>query len=378
MLRTRPFPPEPRGFKEAKSLVKAGYEVHVLAWDRSSEHPKEEKFEDVSVRRFRIPSGYNDFMKFLVTLPLFWLCSLIRTLRLRPQVVHCADLDTMPVGALAKRILGCALVYDAYENYPEMVRGSAPETIVNYLDRMDRRLASMADLVLIVWSTFRERYPEALEVPNIPEGREFEKVTDTVRDDARKRLGVDDKFVIGYVGVFMKGRGIEQVLSAVKDDPDAIFLIGGFGQEEGTIRKLVAGVKEARYIGFVEPGDVPSIISACDAIAEISDPSNRNYRMGVGNKVFEAMSAGVPVIVAKGSTAEEFVQDTGCGYAVEFGNVDETKKVISMLERDRALARSVGEKGRIAARERWNWETVEKDFIEGYRKAMEKVDRREE
>ena len=366
MLRTRAFPPEPRGLKEGKTLVKGGYDVHVIAWDRLSEFPKREVIDGVSIRRVHIPSTYNDFMKFLVTLPLFWFFSLFSVLKRKPDVVHCADLDTMPVGLIAKKLIQCKLVFDAYEKYPEMVRDSISEAMFRFLDRVDKRCAKMADLVIVVWSSVLDRYPQSVEVPNLPEGREFDKVTPEDRNRKRRELGIEDKFVIGYVGILMRGRGIEQVIQAVRGDPDAFFLIGGFGQEEDTIKNLTSQVKETMFIGFVKPQNVPSIICACDAVVEILDPSNSNYRAAAGNKLFDALNAGLPFITAKGTVQGEFVQSLECGVAVEYGNVEELKKVIASLAKDRAIARSLGERGKQAARERWNWEMTEGILSEAY------------
>ena len=47
---------------------------------------------------------------------LFW--RYLRQEGLRPDVIHCNDLDTLLVGVLAKRKLGSTLVYDAHEFFP--------------------------------------------------------------------------------------------------------------------------------------------------------------------------------------------------------------------------------------------------------------------
>ena len=378
MLRTRPFHPEPRGFKEAKTLVKAGYNVHVIAWDRLCELPKNETLNNISIRRVHLPAGYNIFFRFAVMLPIFWVFSFFSILRKRPDIIHCADLDTLPVGVFAKKILMCGLVYDVYENYPGMVRGSVPPLIVRCLAWLDKTLSRVADLILIVWDSFQARYPRSVLVPNVPEGEGFERVTPARRADVRKKYDLDEKFVIGYIGVFMKGRGIEQVIEAVKGMDDVIFLIGGFGQEEKTIHDLAEGVKESRLIGFVPPENVPEILSACDAIVEIIDPKNENYSMGMGNKVFEAMNAGLPVIVSRGTVGEKFVRDVGCGVAVEYGNIEELRGVIRRFVSCREDARSLGERGRSAARERWRWEVIENGLLERYNELKERIKMRRE
>lgn len=366
MLRSRPFPPEPRGFREAGTLLRAGYRVHVIAWDRRGEFPGEEVREGVTIRRVRIPSTYNSLAASLVTLPLFWLVSLGMVLRRRPSVVHCADLDTLPVGVMAKRIRGCRVVYDAYEHYAGMVRGSVPAQVADRIDRLERRLSRCADLVIIVWATFRERYSDPVEVPNLPERGEYDAVTPDAVRETRRRLGIRGRLAVCYIGVFMEGRGLDQVMDAVDGLDDVVFILGGFGQEEVRLRERASTIPQVRYLGFVRPEDVPRYVKGCDVMVELLDPGNVNYRMAAPNKLFEAMSAGIPLITSKGTEAARLVEDLGCGYTVEYGDREGLRRLLARLAADREGTRKAGLRGAEALRQRWSPERYERALLERY------------
>jgi hypothetical protein len=49
MLRSNPFEPDERVYKEAKSLLENGYSVTLLCWDRELKFPEEEIFEGISI-----------------------------------------------------------------------------------------------------------------------------------------------------------------------------------------------------------------------------------------------------------------------------------------------------------------------------------------
>ncbi len=99
----------------------------------------------------------------------FW--SYIVATPAKPQVVHCNDLDTLLVGALAKRYFGSRLVYDAHEYYP----ASDPDG--RWLDRsffalIERFLIRRADAAVTVnpmlAAIMREAYglTQVYSVPN--------------------------------------------------------------------------------------------------------------------------------------------------------------------------------------------------------------------
>ena len=78
---SNPFKPDPRVYKEARSLVKHGYEVTIIAWDREGKYPKEELFEGIKIKRIKLKSGYGNFLDFVLKLPLFYLKVLPDTLK---------------------------------------------------------------------------------------------------------------------------------------------------------------------------------------------------------------------------------------------------------------------------------------------------------
>ena len=61
MLLTNPFLPDPRPLKEAKILIKYGYTVDVIAWDRDStaDYPQKENISGIHVKRICKFGGYG-------------------------------------------------------------------------------------------------------------------------------------------------------------------------------------------------------------------------------------------------------------------------------------------------------------------------------
>ena len=70
MLLSNPFRPDVRVYKEAISLIKGGYDVTVVAWDREMKYLTEERSDGINILRIPLFSKKNIF--YLVKLWLFW------------------------------------------------------------------------------------------------------------------------------------------------------------------------------------------------------------------------------------------------------------------------------------------------------------------
>ena len=71
MILTNGFDPDPRVYKEAKSLKKLGHKVTILCWDREGTYidKQEEDLEGIHIVRFfgnaEYGTGYKQIFKFL-------------------------------------------------------------------------------------------------------------------------------------------------------------------------------------------------------------------------------------------------------------------------------------------------------------------------
>jgi glycosyltransferase involved in cell wall biosynthesis len=87
------------------------------------------------------------------------------------------------------------------------------------------------------------------------------------------------------------------------------------------------------------------------------------HKYGMANKILEAMMCGLPIIT---NIAHEIVKDTGCGIIVEYDNVEQIRKAIISLRDNRELRKKLGNNGRKAFLEKYNWTTMEKKLYKIY------------
>ena len=84
----------------------------------------------------------------------------------------------------------------------------------------------------------------------------------------------------------------------------------------------------------------------------------------LGNtKLFEYMEAGLPVICSNNKLWKEIINKYNCGIAVNPNNKEEIKDAIVALKDNPDKAKIMGENGRKAIENEYNWLTQEKKIL---------------
>ena len=75
-----------------------------------------------------------------------------------------------------------------------------------------------------------------------------------------------------------------------------------------------------------------------------------------------------PVIVTDCKPLKRLVEECDCGIVVSSGDYDEMAEAVIRLYKDREYARKLGENGRRAVEEKYNWENEAKKLCELYKR----------
>ena len=93
-----------------------------------------------------------------------------------------------------------------------------------------------------------------------------------------------------------------------------------------------------------------------------------NYVDALPIKLFEYMAVGIPVIASDFPLWRTIVDGANCGILVDPMKPEQIAKAIDWLLDNPREARKMGERGRRAVLERYNWSLEEKKLIELYDK----------
>ena len=377
MLVSNPFRPDVRVYKEAKTLVEKGYDVEVIAWDRDNAFKERERISVITITRARVRSRYDNFLSMVLSLPLFYSVALWKLLRDGNSIVHCHDLDTLPLGFFAAKVKGTKVVYDAHESYPDMVADSSPPLAVGFLRWIEKYLVKRVDAVISTTEQMEKRFSGygAKKLAVVANCAELQSPSDNVRvSELRASLGVKDETMLIYIGILESIRGLKGIIEGFGKHAgkEYKFVIGGFGPIESEIRKACEGVESVKFIGFVRLESVFLYNQAADVLIITSDPSKGHAPISVNNKVFEAMVAGRPVIVSRGTASAGIVESEHSGICIGYGNQDELFAALKRLRSDRRFYDELCRNGMYAARTKYNWAVMEERLAAIYESLAQK------
>jgi glycosyltransferase involved in cell wall biosynthesis len=328
MLLSNSFDPDPRVYNEARALVKHGFQVSILAWDRDRKCMEREVMDGIAVERIFLGSRHGrGFFQLFVMPVLFWLM-IKKAMRLGFDVIHAHDFDTLPAGYLLSRIRNKPLIYDSHEDYAGMLHGSIPLWLERLIRWTESKLVRRVDALFTVGETLRQEFERrgcrrARTIGNWKLIEDF-RLPEQIRAAARAALNIpDDSLLVAYISNLGKERHIEELLEAVSRRPKIHLVVGGKGPVAPTVLEYAQRCGNIRYLGFVPPSDIPGYTSACDIVYYGYDPASPNARFSAPNKLFEGLAAGRPLLTAKFGEIGRIVSDYGCGVILSDYSVDE-------------------------------------------------------
>jgi glycosyltransferase involved in cell wall biosynthesis len=322
MLLTNAYDPDSRVRQEALALIGMGCNVKLLAWDRDLKAPASQCMEGVDVERVFLPSRHGRgttqlFFYAWLYLKMFW-----RGWRTRFDVVHCHDLDTLPLGFLLGKLKRKPIVYDAHESFTDMLEGSVHPRVQSGLVHLENFLIRRIDLLITVGEKLRNHFVDrgtrhAVVVGNWKRLEEFSR-TDAQNAEVRRRLGIPaDGLAVVCITQLLKDRKIEELFEAASGCPNVYVIIGGKGVLQTVVEQASRANPRIVFVGFVSGKQIADYTCAADVVYYGFDPSNPNARFSAPNKLYEALAAGRPLITGDFGEIAEVVRNTGCGIVLE-------------------------------------------------------------
>jgi glycosyltransferase involved in cell wall biosynthesis len=316
--------------------------------------------------RAEAPARSSRLKRLLVTLA-FNLQGVALVWRTSPALVHANDYNTMWIGIAAKVLRRSRLIYDAHELWPD--RNGRREWRLR-LVVCEAVFVRIADATITVSPgcakvmAARYRVPPPVVVRNVPE-----------RLERHAEPPPHEPPVAVYAGVLAPGRGIEQALQALATVPALrLRLIGR--ADEGFETSLT---RQAETLGVadrveIRPPVAPAHVAAAVAEATMGlvliQPTSLSHRFSLPNKLFEYVTAGVPVLASDLPEMGPLVREEGIGEVVAPADVDALAAAMRRLS-DPARNAETRERVRRFG-ERVNWREERRVLEEVYRAALER------
>jgi len=340
--------------KQSKSLARAGYDVTLIA-----QHDKDEIVDGIRIVPLSKPKNRIERMTKTV-----WQ-TYRKALQVDADIYHFHDPELIPIGLLLKRH-GKRVIYDVHEDVPRqnLSKSYIPAVFRRPISLMigaleafsARRFDGVVTATPFINRRFLELGANAINVNNYPIAPELYA--------AENRWEKKEK-VVCYVGVIAGIRGIFEMVEAIGKTEYRLLLAGNIKADIETKLEQIPGWRQVEALGFVDREGVRAAISRSMAGLVVLHPTI-NYIDALPVKMFEYMSAGIPVIASNFPLWREIVEGARCGICVDPLNPEEIAEAIQFIIEHPAEAEQMGKNGRRAVEEKYNWGMEEKKLLEFY------------
>ena len=175
-------------------------------------------------------------------------------------------------------------------------------------------------------------------------------------EDLAKRLGLDGKLVVGYVGTHGMAHGLTTILQSAEQvalNPglrNVRFLFLGDGAEKPALQAQAAARKldNVIFVDSVPRAEVPSYWSLID-LAVIHLRKTPLFETVIPSKLFECMAMGIPVLHGVAGELADIVAREEIGVVFEPENAGALSRLIGDLTSDRERRLTMGRRGAQAA-----------------------------
>lgn len=287
-------------------------------------------------------------------------------LRVRADVHHAHDLNTLLMAYTASRLRHTPLIYDTHE----VETGRAKQRLRWWAAFLERALIRRADRVICTnqtradYTQQRYRLSPPTILRNLP--AYVEPPPSTLLHE-RLHLPRDTKVVL-YQGGVQPERGLEQLVEAARDIEGGVVVILGSGRLKPALQQLVHQRRLAEKVVFhdaVPVGELPQWTACAYLGLQILQNTCFNHYSSLSNKLLEYLMAGVPVIASDLPEMRRVLEDTGAGLIIDTSDPHQLAAACNQLLADPTRREEMSLRAK-AARSGYSWEREEQVLVELY------------
>jgi len=378
LIYTHRFPPSRGGMETqslnlARGLQESGKEVTVLAPSYTSDEKKLDETHDFKVIRIPfIGRKWIPLLKYI--LGFFYLVIVLQ--RFKPDIVFFIHKETHIVGGIFP-FLPCKYMVRAAAR-PDFLSYSLKEFWLIPVIFVIRKMYSRATKIICHSYTVREVLEKShISMDNVVvicSGVETNFLSEPPNVEAlaklRDRFGITkEEKVILTIARAVRRKGYDSVINALpqvlKEFPKIKYLIVGEGEYKGTVEALVErlGLRDkVIFTGEISHQDIIHFYDLCDVFVMPNRAISGKIE-GLPNALLEAAARGKPIVAGANFGSMEVVDDGRTGYLVDPDNLDEIRRAILDLIKNKEKSLVFGRHGREKVQNQFTEQRMIKEFL---------------
>lgn len=347
--------------KMCRSLAAHGYSVSLVVADGKGNATSEGvSIKDVGRTRDRLDRIFNAPKRLHRA-----------AVSLDADIYHLHDPELLPIGFRLRRC-GKRVIFDSHEDVPTQMLAKPylnkpllwiiATAFAMYEKWVCRRLSGVIAATPFIRDKFLHINPNTVDIVNYP-------IIDELTSDNGWQHKREE---VCYVGGIAEVRGINQLVSAMSLVSTGIRLnlVGEFAEPslEQEV-KANSGWTTVNEFGFLGREGVREVLSRSRAglVTLLPIP---NYLDALPVKMFEYMSAGIPVIVSNFDLWRKIIDKNDCGLCVDPMSPQSISSAINFLISNPAEAERMGLNGKKAVASTFSWAIEERKLLNFYDQIM--------
>lgn len=284
------------------------------------------------------------------------------------DLYHFHDPELIPIG-LILRWHGYRVIYDIHEDVPRDILskdylGLLKKPISFMFERLENFSARYMSGLITVTSHLEQRFLQEnsriITINNYPRVNELVNITPSEKKVQN----------VAYVGSVSRIRGLLELVQSLRYTQVKLEIAGDFvsAEFEEQLKNLPEWSKVIHH-GHVDRGEVKKILGrALAGIVTIYPEPNHLNSQPI--KVYEYMSAGIPVIGSDFPAMRNILEKNNCGLWVDPFDPQAIGEAINFIVSNPVTSQRMGQQGKLAVATHFNWECEEKKLLHFYKNIL--------
>ncbi|MFC7365193.1 MULTISPECIES: glycosyltransferase family 4 protein [Bhargavaea] len=351
---------------------------------------KEPYSRNVEVVRTYVSEAYNKSFigrlwgYFSFTLSSLW-AILFHVKKHDVMIVTSPPLFVGVTGILGKWFKRTPLVFEIRDLWPESAIDTGVLTnsmVIKMAYFVEKISYKYSNKINVLTPAFKQQLIETKGIQQkkiifIPNGADLDIFEPGPRDSwVREQYGLDNQFVVTYMGAHGVANHLESLLETAKefsDDERVTFVLIGDGMRKSALQQRA---KEERitnvlFIDSQPKHKIPDFCNASDICTAVLKKVD-TFKTVYPNKVFDYMSCAKPILLGIDGVARDLVEESGAGYYVDPENPKEFAARIRELKKNPELRKRLGNNGLTFVRENFSREVLAKKYVDELQKVAKK------
>jgi len=322
---------------------------------------------EAGIRVIRIHTPPHHKVKFIVrglsqlSLPFIFWSKLRKYLKdgIDAVVVYSPPLPLWKVGHFAKKTCGSRFILNIQDIFPQNaidLGALRNPLLVRFFERMEKKAYDHADVVTVHSAGNREFLLKKEKLPtsklvtlhNWVDVGEYEEP----QNDGyyRRKLNLEDAFIVFFGGVLGPSQGLDLILDAAKEiqsEKSIVILLAGDGMEKGRLIKKVRdnGLNNVIFHPFVSKEEYSKLLKEVDV--GLVCLTSKNKTPVVPGKILGYMAAAVPVLALlnRESDGHQIIREARCGYSEISNDAEKAANLMLKMYKEKERLREFGENG---------------------------------